>query len=197
MMSTMLPGLFIILTGPSGVGKTTVAQALLRRLPDLRASVSCTTRPPRPGEVHGKDYFFVSEGEFLKMREKQEFFESVYLHGAWRGTPKAPALKNRSRGLDTLFVIDGEGRRAIQQAFDVVDIFLLPPSQEQLLQRLKNRNQDSPDEIRRRFDSALQEMAYAEDYRYKVVNDLLPQCIDEIEKIMTNEKKAQRAGLWG
>lgn len=191
---SVLPGLFVVLSGPSGVGKTTVAHALFNLLPNLVPSVSCTTRLPRPGEVDGQDYHFLSNEDFLQKQKEDYFFETVFLHGAWRGTPKEPALRHRDQGKDTLFVIDGQGGLAIQTAYpdNTLTIGLVPKNLEVLSMRLKSRDQDSPGEIQRRLANAQKEISRLEEnYEYIVVNDDLPTCVGKVKAIFEQAKERQ------
>ncbi len=178
----------IILSAPSGGGKTTIAKALLANRKDIGYSVSCTTRQPRAGEVEGKDYYFVSRTEFISKRERGDFAESAEVHGNLYGTLRSEVLKVIASGKHVLMDIDVQGASSFTRVFpQSVTIFVLPPSAEVLLERLKGRQTESPQQLADRLQSALQELQSVDEYEYVVVNDELNQAIARITAIVDAE----------
>lgn len=178
----------IILSAPSGGGKTTIAKALLATRKDIGYSVSCTTRQPRPGEVEGKDYYFVSRTEFITKRERGEFAESAEVHGNLYGTLRSEVLRVIESGKHVLMDIDVQGASQFTRVFpQSVTIFVLPPAAEVLLERLKKRQTESPQQLADRLQSALQELQAVDEYEYVVVNDELNQAIARITAIVDAE----------
>lgn len=178
----------IILSAPSGGGKTTIARELLKRRDDLGYSVSCTTRTPRNGEVHGTDYYFLSLTEFIAQREKQAFAEAAEVHGNLYGTLKAEVKRVLSAGRHVIMDIDVQGAKQFKRAFpDSVTIFVLPPSGEVLLERLRARQTEDRQQLISRLQSALLELQAIDDYEYVVVNDDLEQAIRTVSSIVDAE----------
>ena len=178
----------IILSAPSGGGKTTIAKALLASRKDIGYSVSCTTRQPRAGEVDGKDYYFVSRTEFISKRERGEFAESAEVHGNLYGTLRSEVLRVIESGKHVLMDIDVQGASQFTRVFpQSVTIFVLPPAAEVLLERLKKRQTESPQQLADRLQSALQELQSVDEYEYVVVNDDLNQAIARITSIVDAE----------
>jgi guanylate kinase len=178
----------IILSAPSGGGKTTIAKALLSARTDLGYSVSCTTRQPRPGEIQGKDYYFISRSDFLTKRERGEFAESAEVHGNLYGTLRSEVLKVLESGRHVLMDIDVQGAAQFTKVFpQSVTIFILPPSAEVLLDRLRMRMTESTQQLADRLQSALQELQSVDEYEYVVVNDELNQAIARIGSIVDAE----------
>ena len=178
----------IILSAPSGGGKTTIAKALLANRRDIGYSVSCTTRQPRPGEVEGKDYYFVSRTEFISKRERGEFAESAEVHGNLYGTLRSEVLKVIGTGKHVLMDIDVQGASQFTRVFpQSVTIFVLPPSADVLLERLRKRQTESAQQLADRLQSALQELQSVDEYEYVVVNDDLNQAIARITAIVDAE----------
>lgn len=178
----------IILSAPSGGGKTTIAKALLATRKDIGYSVSCTTRQPRGGEVEGKDYYFVSRTEFITKRERGEFAESAEVHGNLYGTLRSEVLKVIESGKHVLMDIDVQGASQFTRVFpQSVTIFVLPPSAEVLLDRLRKRQTESSQQLADRLQSALQELQSVDEYEYVVVNDDLNQAIARITAIVDAE----------
>lgn len=178
----------IILSAPSGGGKTTIARELLKRRNDLGYSVSCTTRSPRNGEVHGTDYYFLSLTEFIAQREKQAFAEAAEVHGNLYGTLKAEVKRVLSDGRHVIMDIDVQGAKQFKRAFpDSVTIFVLPPSGEVLLERLRARQTEDRQQLIARLQSALLELQAIDDYEYVVVNDDLEQAIHTVSSIVDAE----------
>ncbi|MBA3891181.1 MAG: guanylate kinase [Gemmatimonadaceae bacterium] len=178
----------IILSAPSGGGKTTIARQLLQRRDDLGYSVSCTTRSPRNSEVHGTDYYFLSLTEFIAQREKQAFAEAAVVHGNLYGTLKVEVKRVLSAGRHVIMDIDVQGAKQFKRAFpDSVTIFVLPPSGEVLLERLRARQTEDRQQLISRLQSALLELQAIDDYEYVVVNDDLEQAIRTVSSIVDAE----------
>jgi guanylate kinase len=188
----------VILSAPSGGGKTTIARELLKRRTDVGYSVSCTTRAPRPGEVDGKDYFFLSRAEFARRREKGLFAESAEVHGHLYGTLRSEVQRVLDQGRHVVMDIDVQGAMQFMGAFPhSVTIFVLPPSGEVLLERLRERKTESKEELARRLLSALQELQAVERYEYVVVNDELERAVQRVAAILDAEvvSRERVAGL--
>lgn len=178
----------IILSAPSGGGKTTIARALLARRPDLGYSVSCTTRSPRSGEVDGRDYYFMTRGEFLADRERGAFAESAEVHGNLYGTLRSEVERVLAGGKHVVMDIDVQGAVQFQRAFpQAVTIFILPPSAEVLLERLRGRQTESAAQLAARLQSALQELQQVGEYEYVIVNDNLERAVASVESIVDAE----------
>ncbi len=178
----------IILSAPSGGGKTTIAKALLSRRQDIGYSVSCTTRQPRAGEIPGQDYYFLSRTEFLTKRERGEFAESAEVHGNLYGTLRSEVLKVLETGKHVLMDIDVQGAVQFTRVFpQSVTIFILPPSAKVLLDRLRKRQTESTQELADRLQSSLQELQSVDEYEYVVVNDDLESAIKRITSIIEAE----------
>ncbi len=178
----------IILSAPSGGGKTTIARALLGRRPDLGYSVSCTTRAPRASEVQARDYYFMSRAEFIAEREKGAFAESAEVHGNLYGTLRSEVERVLAGGLHVVMDIDVQGAVQFQRAFpQAVTIFILPPSAEVLLDRLRARKTESPAQLAARLQSALQELQQVGEYEYVIVNDDLERAVASVESIVDAE----------
>ena len=175
-------GLLFVVSSPSGAGKTTLCNRLLKTDTDLTLSISATTRPRRPGEVDGKDYYFVTEEEFLDMREKGEFLESAEVFGNYYGTPKAPVEEALSKGKDILFDIDWQGAQQLGETVptDLIKVFILPPSRAELETRLRKRARDPDDVVAQRMEKAESEISHWAEYDYAVVN----YDVDEAEQLM-------------
>jgi guanylate kinase len=165
-------GKMIVIVAPSGAGKSTLLKALFEEVKGLHWSVSTTTRPIRTGEVHGKDYFFVSEDEFKKSMNANEFAEWALVHGKYYGTSKKFIDEGLEKGLNLVFDIDVQGADAIKDAYpEAKAIFIQPPGIDSLKNRLENRATDSEEVIKKRLKNAEQELKRADDYDYKVIND--------------------------
>jgi guanylate kinase len=166
-------GVLVIVSSPSGAGKTTLTQRLLREFPRLEFSVSYTTRPKRPNEVDGVDYHFVTPAEFENMVERNEFAEHAFVHGNRYGTAEAPIEAALGRGNDLIFDVDWQGGDALAQRWpaDSLKIFILPPDLEALAKRLRERATDAPDVIERRLRKAIEELHHYNEYQHLIVND--------------------------
>lgn len=192
-------GLMLVLSSPSGAGKSTIARNLLREEPDLALSVSVTTRKRRPSEIEGTHYHFISEKEFLLLREGGELLESAEVHGNFYGTPRAPVQTAMDQGRDMLFDIDWQGALQMFEATraDIVSIFILPPSLKELRSRLVRRAEDSDEVIARRLENARSEMRHWSDYDYVIVNDDLDLAFSQVKAILKAERlrRDRRVGL--
>jgi guanylate kinase len=186
----MSSGIVLVLSAPSGAGKSTLCQALADRRANIRLSVSCTTRSPRPLEVEGKDYFFVTEKEFQAKIEKGELLEWAQVHGHFYGIPKAPIEAHRANGMDVVLNIDTQGARCVRTVFpDSVMVFVSPPSWEVLEARLRGRKQDDEATIQRRLANARAEMDQTPHYDYLVVNDTIETAVDDLLAILRAEHR--------
>ena len=178
----------IILSAPSGGGKTTIAKTLLSRRKDLGYSVSCTTRAPRGTEVDGRDYYFISRADFLSKREEGAFAESAVVHGNLYGTLRSEVERVLATGRHVVMDIDVQGAVQFMRAFpQTVTIFILPPSAEVLLERLRARETESASQLAVRLQSALQELQQVAEYEYVVVNDDLERAVSSVESIIDAE----------
>jgi guanylate kinase len=188
-----------ILSSPSGAGKTTLSRMLLERDSEIRLSVSATTRPPRPGEIDGVHYHFVSADEFQRMIDEDDFYEWAEVFGHRYGTPKGRIRAALKEGQDFLFDIDWQGTQQLYQKDqqDVVRVFILPPSIEELHRRLQNRATDSAEVIAARMERARAEISHWDGYDYVIVNDDVEVCFDKVRAILDAErmKRARQTGL--
>ncbi len=184
-------GLLIILSSPSGAGKSTLSRRLLEFDPEVRFSVSATTRPPRPGEQEGRDYFFKSRREFEAMVANGEMLEHAEVFGHLYGTPLAPVEAAISGGRDVLFDVDWQGGQQIRNSTlqeTVVSIFILPPSIAELESRLRARGQDAAEVVAMRMAKSRDEISHWAEYQYVLVNESLPQCEAELFAILSAER---------
>ena len=190
-------GLLIVLSSPSGAGKSTLSRMLMDADPEIIMSVSATTRPMRPGEVDGVDYHFVDDGEFDRLIEAEEFVEWAPVFGYRYGTPKAPVKAALKAGSDILFDIDWQGTQQLHAAMgeDLVRIFLLPPSMDELERRLQVRGTDSDGVIADRMERAASEISHWPEYDYVLVNDDPGNCLAEIRTIVAAERLRSRRQL--
>lgn len=185
----MSEGFLLVVSGPSGSGKGTVCNKLMDRNDDVIFSVSTTTRNPREGEVDGKNYFFIDENKFEEMVEKDEFLEHAKVHNNYYGTPRKFVIDEIEQGDIVLLEIDVQGALQVKENYEnVVFVFLLPPSMEELENRIVNRGTESKEDIERRLKNAYKEINHIEHYDYFLINDDLDQAVLDIESIIKAEK---------
>jgi guanylate kinase len=178
----------VVMSAPSGVGKTTIARLLLDRRGDVGYSVSCTTRQPRPGEVHGRDYFFWTPEQFIAARERGEFAESADVHGRMYGTLRREVDRVLSEGRYVIMDIDVQGAAQFAKVFpESVLIFLLPPSAQTLVERLEGRKSETPGALATRLRNAIDELREADRYHYLIVNDDLERAIRYVSSVIDAE----------
>ncbi|MFA5702534.1 MAG: guanylate kinase [Advenella sp.] len=183
------PGNVFMIVAPSGAGKSSLVNALLKNDTDIELSVSCTTRPPRPGEENGREYHFISLEEFQALKENNDLLEWAEVHGNYYGTPKTFIKQAVAAGKDVLLEIDWQGARQVRQQFaDVTDIFILPPSIEELRIRLTRRGQDKPDVIARRLLAAGGEIAHAPECEYVIINNDFEVALHELKQIIATAR---------
>lgn len=191
----MQRGILFVLSGPSGVGKGTVLDSLMKDYDDINYSTSVTTRTPREGEINGDDYFFVSEDKFEKMKKKNKFLETAKVHGNYYGTPRHYVEECLSKGEDIILEIDIQGAKQIKQGFDdAVYIFLLPPNYEELKTRLEKRDSESPESLKRRLENASEEISEVENYDYSIVNDEVEETVEEVKRVIKKERELKKRG---
>jgi guanylate kinase len=190
-------GVLFVVSAPSGAGKTTLCKELVARVPHLKHSISYTTRSPRPGEMHGREYFFVEARYFQDLVERDEFAEWAQVYGHRYGTPRTPLLEMMDKGIDVLLEIDVQGARQIKKIFeDAIYTYILPPSIDALRLRLQQRGGDSTEEIQRRLQKVREEMWSYREYDYIVKNDDMTHAIKELEAIVLAERiKTKRVDL--
>ncbi|WP_027720097.1 MULTISPECIES: guanylate kinase [unclassified Desulfurobacterium] len=190
----MMKGLLIVISAPSGTGKTTLVNMLMRSFPQIEFSISCTTRKPRPGEVDGKDYYFISLEEFERKIEKNELLEWAEVYGNFYGTPKDKVLKALNEGKDVLLDIDTQGALQVKKNYpEAVLIFILPPSLKELERRLRSRGTEDEETIEKRLLIARRELSLATRYDYIIINDRLQEAFEKLKSIVTAERwKTQR-----
>lgn len=187
-------GMLIILSSPSGVGKTSISKAILARDLAIRLSVSATTRSQRAGEVEGKDYFFLSQEQFKAHRDNSDFIESALVYGNYYGTFRTFVDKSLADGVDVMFDIDWQGAQQLAQVYaqDMVRIFVLPPSVEQLETRLRDRKTDNEEVIKYRMSNVTNEISHWAEYEYVVINEKLEDTINAIHAIIRSERLKRR-----
>ncbi len=182
-------GFLLVLSGPSGSGKGTVSQALMQKRDDIVFSISATTRKPRPTEVNGENYFFLTHEEFEDMEEKGGFLESAFVHTNYYGTPKKFVMEEIEKGEIVLLEIDVQGALQIKKNYkEAVFIFLLPPTMDELRNRIVKRGTETEEDINRRFSNAFKELDFVGEYDYFVVNDEVKNAVNDIEAIIAAEK---------
>lgn len=192
-------GLMFVLSSPSGAGKTTLARELIAKVSGLQMSVSVTTRKMRPGEVDGRDYYFIDKPRFDEMVKGDELLEHASVFDYFYGTPRAPVEAALAAGNDVLFDIDWQGTQQLREkaSKDVVSVFILPPSATDLEKRLHTRAQDSDEVIRGRMSRASHEMSHWAEYDYIVINRSIEEAFGEVKSILKAErlKRNRRSGL--
>ncbi|MFA5113110.1 MAG: guanylate kinase [Candidatus Margulisiibacteriota bacterium] len=189
-------GLLVVISGPSGVGKSTVVRRLFKIYPELLMSISSTTRPPRPGEVHGQHYFFVTDGEFDHKVKKGEFLEWAKVHGCYYGTPRSFIDEKLAKGEVVVLEVDVQGAASVKRLTEegklkaaIVFVFLIPPSVDILAFRLKKRKTEDEELVNYRLRAAIAELQVMEKYDYIVVNDKVESAADKIKAIINVEKE--------
>ncbi len=179
----------IVLSSPSGAGKTSISKRLLQKDRKLALSISCTTRPKRKGEVNKKDYIFISDEDFKKQIKKGKFLEQASVFGYRYGTLAQTVNKFFNKKRDVLFDIDWQGFQQLKQSgMDVVGIFILPPNKKELIRRLKKRGRDTSEEMKKRMSLAQDEISHFPEYDYVVVNNSLDLCVSKIQNIINAER---------
>lgn len=182
-------GFLLVISGPSGSGKGTVSHKLLSQNQDIIFSVSATTRRPRVGEIDGENYFFLEEKEFKDMTQNNEFLEYAFVHNNYYGTPRKFVLDEIDKGEIVLLEIDVQGALQIKKNYkNVVFVFLLPPTMDELRNRIVKRGTESQEDIERRFKNAFEELNFVGEYDYFVVNDKVENAVQNIENIIEAEK---------
>jgi guanylate kinase len=194
-------GLLLILSSPSGAGKTTLTRNLIEQDHSIRLSVSVTTRPRRPSEIDAVHYRFIDIADFHEMRERGDLLEWAEVHGNFYGTPRRPVEQTLAQGRDMMFDIDWQGTVQIVEKMraDVVSLFVLPPSMAELKARLERRAEDAPEVIARRLANAREEIAHWSAYDYVLVNDDLQRTFGELKAILAAERlrRERQSGLGG
>jgi guanylate kinase len=192
-------GLLLVMSSPSGAGKTTLSRKLLATDGNITMSISVTTRSPRPGEVEGKDYYFITKDRFAQMRDRNELLEWAEVFGNCYGTPRKPVEEALSKGRDVLFDIDWQGTQQLAQAMedDLVRLFILPPSSDELQNRLINRAQDSSSVVAKRMAEASREISHWPEYDYVIVNDDIEESHAQVMAVLSAERlrRRRRVGL--
>jgi guanylate kinase len=189
-MKPVRRGLMLVLSSPSGAGKTSLSRRLLETEPNLELSVSHTTRAKRKGEVEGRDYHFVDQDNFTRMRERDEFLEWAVVFDNYYGTTRSPVEEALAKGRDILFDVDWQGADKLRESAggDVVTVFILPPSADALAGRLNERAQDSAEVVQRRMRGASNEIQHWNEYDYVVVNDDFDSTVKALRAILTAER---------
>ena len=192
-------GVMLVLSSPSGAGKTTISRLLLDRDENIKLSVSVTTRPKRTGEIEGRDYFFVDLTEFNIMLNRQEFLEHAKVFGHYYGTPKFTVKQALEAGEDVLFDIDWQGEQQLKQQAraDIASVFILPPSTDELAHRLRRRAQDPDDVVAARMARAPDEISHWPEYDYIIVNRDIDESVSRVQAILESErlKRHRQVGL--
>ncbi|MDD5409997.1 MAG: guanylate kinase [Methylobacter sp.] len=189
-------GKLYIIAAPSGAGKTSLVKQLVADLDNLTVSISHTTRQMRPGEMHGQDYYFVTVADFQAMLQKQAFLEHARVFDNFYGTAQQTVEENLKKGFDVILEIDWQGAQQIKKLLpDSLSIFILPPSTEILLQRLRNRGQDDEQVIARRMRDAVTEIRHHDEFDYLVVNDVFEQALTELKSIIIANRLTRQRQL--
>lgn len=192
----MALGTLFVVSAPSGAGKTTLVKLLLERDAQVQHSISYTTRAPRPGEENGREYHFIDIPTFVAMRDRGEFLEWAEVHGNFYGTSRVWLEQRMNAGQDMLLEIDWQGAQQVRTLFPgCIGIFVLPPSVEELQRRLTGRGQDSADIIARRVAAALSEMRHVGEFEYVIINNKLPEAIEDLQTIVRSVRLRYEAQL--
>jgi guanylate kinase len=187
-MNTRKP-LLLIVSSPSGAGKTTLCKKLLAEFEDIRFSISHTTRTPRPNETDGRDYFFTDTASFLEMQENDQFIEWAHVHGNRYGTSQAEIRAAASSGVDLIFDVDYQGASQIKERYpEAIAIFILPPSIDELKRRLSSRGTETPESLEKRFTAALGEISHYAEFDYQLVNDDIDHAYDRLRAILISQR---------
>lgn len=187
------PAKLFVIAAPSGAGKTTLVQALVRRNPELQFSISYTTRQKRTTEVEGRDYFFVTEEKFHRLREQGELLEYALVFDNYYGTSRSQVEEQLEKGRNVVLEIDWQGAEQVRRARpDCVSIFILPPSRSELARRLRGRRTDSELVIARRLADALGDMSHWSEFDYAIVNDALDRAVSELEAVIAGQNRENR-----
>ena len=183
-------GMCIVLSSPSGAGKTTISRLLLEKDADVTMSISCTTREPRANEINGRDYHFISKERFKSMVNNNEFLEYAEVFGNFYGTPRSYVEEQLSHSRDVVFDIDWQGTRQLAGKMQgrMVSVFILPPTLEELEKRLRHRALDSEDVVKKRMEKAAREISHWDEYDYVVVNSKLEDALNSVEGIVSAER---------
>ena len=191
-------GIMVVLSSPSGAGKTSLTKQILNTSKNILMSVSATTRQPRPGEVDGEDYIFLSKSKFSEMIDNDEFLEYAKVFDNFYGTPRAPVEDALAGGFDIVFDIDWQGAQQLTQAAanDLVKIFILPPNMQELENRLRSRAQDSDDVIARRMSKSENEISHWAEYDYIIINEDISEAIEELTTIVNAERMKRPRQPW-
>jgi guanylate kinase len=190
-------GFMLVLSSPSGTGKTTIARKVLELESELDLSISVTTRPKRASETEGKDYFFIDDTTFSQLVDKEELLEHAHVFGYNYGTPRASIEKQLASGKDVLFDIDWQGTQQLKQIStgDLVSVFLLPPTFEALEERIHKRGEDRHDMVKLRMSKAVDEMSHWAEYDYVIINNTLEESIQAVRSIIQAERLKRRRQL--
>jgi guanylate kinase len=183
-------GLLLVISSPSGVGKTSIVTKLLKLDPELVMSTSVTTRTPRPGEIEGQDYYFVDHPTFQNYVNNGDLLEYAKVYGNYYGTPRQFVLDKIDQGIDIVFDIDWQGTQQLAQTVlrDLVSIFILPPSLQELAQRLRNRGLDTPEVVENRLSQTANELSHWAEYDYIIINEDLDDSVKQVQTILNSER---------
>jgi len=191
-------GMLLVLSSPSGAGKTTITRTLVAQDRALKLSVSVTTRPQRPGEIEGRHYYFTTKEKFDAMIAKGELLEHAAVFGNWYGTPRAPVVEALEAGTDIIGDVDWQGTQQLKQTFrdDLVAVFILPPNMTELKRRLEVRAQDTREVVQARMAESSEELSHWAEYDYVIVNEDIEQAVHEVRMILEVERKRRSRQPW-